>query len=211
MSKGRGYVFALGVAGSILALACFGGDAKPLPEPTPVPTVAAAPSVGGPEAVLARHAETTYQKPLVEDCTKADVAKDVGKICAAFRGERGQQRAYVVGLTFSEFTDWVILENSGSAWNVVSTLKITPDNAAVRGIPWPLRTGVEVVVSGTGQCLNVREGPGLSQKAVDCIADGVKIRLAAGPQIVDNIQWWQVEGRTGWVAGDYLRYPDALS
>ena len=78
------------------------------------------------------------------------------------------------------------------------------------GIPWPLGAGVEVVVKAGG-CLNVREGPGLSQKAVDCIADGAKIKLAAGPQVVDNIAWWQVEGRSGWVAGDYLRYPDALS
>jgi hypothetical protein len=25
----------------------------------------------------------------------------------------------------------------------------------------------------------------------------------------DGLQWWQVEGRNGWVAGTYLRYPDA--
>jgi hypothetical protein len=55
----------------------------------------------------------------------------------------------------------------------------------------------------------VREGPSLNQKAVDCIKDGTKVRLVAGPSAADGIQWWQVEGRTGWISGDYLRYPDA--
>ena len=62
---------------------------------------------------------------------------------------------------------------------------------------------------GTGQCLNVREGPGLNQKAVDCLPDGARIRIATGPAMGDDIQWWQVQGRSGWVAADFLRYPDA--
>ena len=32
---------------------------------------------------------------------------------------------------------------------------------------------------------------------------------ASIPSNADNLIWWQVEGRTGWVAADYLRYPDA--
>jgi hypothetical protein len=55
----------------------------------------------------------------------------------------------------------------------------------------------------------VRVGTTITQQAVDCIRDGTTIRLTAGPTVADNINWYQVEGRTGWVSGTYLRYPDA--
>jgi hypothetical protein len=180
-----------------------GGDATPTAEPTAVGS-------GPAEQALARHVESTLQRPFVEDCTKADQANDVNKICATFRGERQNQRAYIIGPTFSEPTQWVVMEDRGGGqWAVASTTVLNADTAAVPGIPWPLRVGAEVVVAGGNPCLNVREGPGLNQKAVDCLADGTQIRLATGPVAVDNISWWQVEGRAGWVSGDFLRYRDA--
>jgi hypothetical protein len=100
-------------------------------------------------------------------------------------------------------------QSAPGQWTLASAQNLTPDVAAVPGIPWPLRTGVDVVVAGANPCVNVREGPSLNQRAVDCIRDGTVIRLAAGPTAADNIQWWQVSGRTGWVSGDFLRYPDA--
>jgi hypothetical protein len=151
------------------------------------------------------------QKEFLDDCGKTDAAKDVGKICATFKGERGQQRAYVLGPTLSQATQWVIVEDRNSQWAVAGTQAVTPDNAVVPGIPWPLRTGADIIVASGGAppCVNVRTGPGLNQAAVDCIPNGAKIRLSAGPTDADNYQWWQVEGRTGWVVSLYLRYPDA--
>ena len=194
----------------LAGVACFGGGggADSPPAETPEPTSAAG-VPGSPEQALARYVQQTLQKPFVEDCTRADVAVDVNKVCASFRGERDQQRAYVLGLTFSEFTEWVILEKQGSEWKVASTSALNADTAAIPGIPWPLRTGVDVVVAGAQPCLNVREGPALNQKAVDCISDGATIKLSAGPLVADGFQWWQVQGRAGWVAGDFLRSPDA--
>lgn len=191
---------------SLLVLACGGGGDNPDPTPETSPT----PAGSGPvEQALARHVETTLQRAFVEDCTKADVANDVNKICATLRGERGNQRAYIIGPTFSEPSQWVILEDRGGQWVVTSLTILNADTRAVPGIPWPLRTGADLIVAGGSPCLNVREGPALNQKAVDCIADGTRVRLSAGPVVADNINWWQVEGRTGWVSGDYLRYPDA--
>jgi hypothetical protein len=198
---------ALLATGVVLAAACGGGGNKsqPTPEPSATPT-----GSGPAEQALAAYVQTTMQKQFVEDCTKADVTNDTGKVCAAFQGERQGLRAYKVGLTFSEFSQWVIMGQNGGQWSVVATVPITADTAAVPGVPWPLRTGVDVVVAGADPCVNVREGPSLNQKAVDCIPDGTKIRLSAGPTAADGINWWQVEGRSGWVAGDYLRYPDAV-
>ena len=194
-----------------LLAACGGGGKSNNAgqQPTAAPTGVT--GGGPPEAALAAYVSTTMQKDFVDDCTKTDASKDVGKICATFKGERGQQRAYVLGPTLSQGTQWVILENQGSQWNVVSSQALTPDTAGVPGIPWPLRTGVDIVVASGGDppCVNVRTGPSINQAAVDCIPNGAKIRLTAGPTEADKYQWWQVEGRTGWVVSLYLRYPDA--
>lgn len=197
-------IIAVAVAGT-LTLACGGGGKS---EPTPEPTQAT--SGSGLAEVLATYVKTNSGKDFVEDCAKADAGQDAGKICAIARGERANQRAFILGPVASQPILWVILEDRGGGqWSVVQSTNITPDTAAVPGVPWPLRTGVELVVVGSNPCVNVREGPSLNQKAVDCIRDGTKVRLVAGPSAADSIQWWQVEGRTGWVSGDYLRYPDA--
>jgi hypothetical protein len=201
-------IVVVAAACSALLFGC-GGDSDNSSEPTPEPT---APLQGsGPaEQALGQYVQNTLNKEYLEDCARADAQRDAGKICSVFRGERGNFRAYAIGATFSEGSQWVIMEQRGNQWVVASTQQITPDNAGVPGIPWPLRPGADVVVAGAAPCLNVREGPGLNQKAVDCLADGARIRVAAGPTPGDNIQWWQVEGRAGWVAADYLRFPDAL-
>jgi hypothetical protein len=198
----------------LLLAACGGGGNDNAAKPTPEAT--ATPAGSGPaEQALARYVETTLNKPYLEDCAKADTTRDVGKVCSVFRGERNNQRAYALGNTFSEGTQWAILEERNGQWNVVHTPAITRDNASVPGIPWPLRTGVDVVVVGVGGCgtvgsgLNVREGPALNQRAVDCVSEGTVVQLASGPAPGDNLQWWQLAGRSGWVAADFLRYPDA--
>jgi hypothetical protein len=189
-----------------LAIACSGGSDKKT-DAAPEATQAAS---GDPAVqALSKHVETTMGKQFVEDCSKAQAGQDTGKICSFMKGERGNQRAYTLGMVASEPSQWAILELQGTEWKVAYTQPITRDNSGVPGVPWPLKPGAEVVVAGAAPCVNVREGPALNQKAVDCIRDGTKIKLAAGPAAVDNINWWQVDGRSGWVAGDFLRYADA--
>jgi len=175
------------------------------------PTTPGAPAApaGNPVAAVAASVQQLLAKPLIEDCTKADPGRDAGKLCATARGERQGRRAYAVGPIAGQPTHWFIVEPQGNQWVISQTISLTPDNAAVPGVPWPLKVGADVVVVGASPCVNVREGPGLNQKAVDCIRDGTRIKLTAGPTNADNIIWWQVEGRTGWVSADYLRYPDA--
>ncbi len=193
----------------LLGFGC-GGDAEQSPEPTATVEVSPTPDVSGPEVVLAEYVENTLAKMFVEDCSKAVLEEDVGKICSIFRGERGNQRAYILGLTFSEPSQWAILENQGSQWRVVHTPAIRFDTAGVPGIPWPLTSGTDVVVVGAEPCVNVREGPGLDQAAVDCLEDGSVVQLSVGPIAADDFEWWQLAGRAGWVVSDFLRYPDAL-
>ena len=172
-------------------------------------TTAPAGPAGNPVAAVAASVQQLLAKPLIEDCTKADPGRDAGKLCATAKGDREGRRAYAVGPIAAQPTHWFIVEPQGNQWVVAQTISLTPDNAGVPGVPWPLKVGADVVVVGANPCVNVREGPGLNQKAVDCIRDGTRIKLTAGPTNADNIIWWQVEGRTGWVSADYLRYPDA--
>jgi hypothetical protein len=199
---------------AVLGLACGGGGddnndadstATAEAQVTPTAETPADPAIGAVQSYV----ETELQSQFVPNCAEADAATDAGKVCATLQGERESMRAYVIGQTFSEVTEWVIVEERSGSWEVVATKTITSDTAGIPGIPWPLRTGVDLVVAGSEPCLNVREAAGLNALAVDCINDGTTIQLAAGPEVVDDIEWWQVDGRAGWVSGDYLRYPDA--
>jgi len=179
-------------------------------EPTPEATQQPGGAPAGIDEALAAFVRARMNAEYAGDCSQAQTGQAAGKVCSIKRGERDNVQAYVLGPALSEPTQWALLEQRGGSWQVVYSPKITPDTRVVPGIPWPLRIGAEVVVIGTGACLNVRTEPKIAPgNAVDCIADGTRIKLASGPVDMDGIQWWQVEGRTGWVASDYLRYPDA--
>ena len=184
-----------------------GPGARGTPTPAPSPTVEA-PGFGAPEEAIAAYARDELQQEYAGDCESAKLPEDTGKLCTAFRDERDSLRAYVAGLAFSEFSTWLFVQEEGGRWQVVGKFDIHEEAAAVPGTPWPLAEGAEVVVTGTGDALNVREGPGLEAPAVDALPDGTKITLAQGPVEADGFQWWRVEGRAGWVAADWLRYPN---
>lgn len=129
-------------------------------------------------------------------------------VCSQERGEREGVRAYVLRLPLAEPSWWAFVEEVNGVPQVVSEQEITPEIRQLPGTPWPLETGVEVVVVG-GDCLNVREGPALDQAAVDCIADGTPVLLSSGPVEADGFRWWQLDGRAGWVAAEFLRYADS--
>jgi len=194
----------------VVAMTCTGGGSDNTPAATPTPEVTPTPDTSsGQSAALAQYVQSDMAATYAGDCSATDVERDVGSICSTRRGERDGVQAFVLGQTFSETTQWVMLEQQGGSWRVVDSVPITPENAGIPGIPWPLKVGAEVVVVGTGSCLNVRTEPGGT--AVDCITEGTAIQLAAGPQEANDRAWWRVEGRDGWVAADYLRYPDATT
>ena len=107
----------------------------PLPEPTPPrqPTAVPPPSghVTPEEAIAAWVAPREY----AGDCSTTTVEEDVGKVCSSFFEGSGSQLVYTVGLTFSEFGEWLLLERQGDeTWLAV-------DSAPVGGVlesPWAL-------------------------------------------------------------------------
>jgi hypothetical protein len=184
---------------------CSGGDGNDTAT-NPTPEATEAPDTTAPDGAVATYVQTTLNAQYAGPCG-GQTGADAGKICSTKLGEREGVHAYVLGPVLSEGDRWAFVEERGGSWLVVHSPAITPENRVVPGIPYPLAVGAEVEIIGTGSCLNVRTEPGGA--AVDCIADGTRIKLAAGPRDANNLQWWQVDGRNGWVAGDYLRYPDA--
>jgi len=196
-------VSALSIA-ALLAFACRDG-AGPAPDGTetgPTPTASTPP-----DEALRLYVQRRTQQSFVADCDDARRPDDVGKQCARLRGERNGLLAYELGPTFGEYTTLIILERAGGSWTIAHLENRNPNLPPVPGIPWPLEVGVTAVVAGTGDCLRVREQPGVASPQVDCIDDGETVTINAGPVEMDDLEWWQLEGH-GWAAGAWLRYPE---
>jgi len=63
-----------------------------------------------------------------------------------------------------------------------------------------------VVVTGAGDCLNVRVAPGRTNAAIVCLQDGKEMTVSGGPEIADGFRWWKVKTTLGegWAAEDFM-------
>ncbi len=66
--------------------------------------------------------------------------------------------------------------------------------------------GGEAIVRGDGDCLRLRDAPSLSGGRIDCIEDGTTLEVLEGAASADGHDWRRVRanGRTGWVAAEFL-------
>lgn len=81
----------------------------------------------------------------------------------------------------------------------------SPSPTAVTG-PGKFRGGDVAVVTGTGDCLNVRVAAGRSNDAIVCLADGSEVTVTGGPETSGDLRWWKVKTAMGegWAVEDYL-------
>jgi hypothetical protein len=70
------------------------------------------------------------------DCAATRSPQDIGKTCSKLIEERGGQRAYLVGRTFSEFSTWVFVEQTGTGWQSRGTAPLDFSSTSIE-IPWP--------------------------------------------------------------------------
>jgi len=59
-----------------------------------------------------------YGEQYAGDCGITDIETDVGKYCSSLWEDRGDSAIYAIGLTFSEFGFWVLLEQVDGDWVV---------------------------------------------------------------------------------------------
>lgn len=119
-------------------------ESTPQPEETvsPVETPAEAPPTAQPPSgyATAEEAITGYVAPseYAGDCSTTTVDEDVGKVCSSFYGGSGSQLVYLVGITFSEFGEWLLLEQQADGtWLIVDTSPVGMDMVS----PWPVASG----------------------------------------------------------------------
>jgi hypothetical protein len=220
-------IVGVAIAAVVLGLGLLDGDddsdSDTTAEASPAAGIGPTPAGANPaEVAIGEFVSTRLGASYAGDCSQATVSQQpptgatgapaapaADALCSQSRGEREQVQAYVLGRPLEEPTQWVFVEQSGASSAVTYAPPITAELQAVGGVPWPLRPGVEVVVTGADPCLNVREGPALNQAAIDCVGNGTTVVVGAGPAEADGYQWWQIEGRAGWVVSAYLRYADA--
>ncbi len=72
--------------------------------------------------------------------------------------------------------------------------------------PGKFKGGDAVIVTGTGDCLNVRVKAGRENDAIVCVKDGTELVVTGGPESASELTWWKVrtELGEGWAAEDYL-------
>jgi pimeloyl-ACP methyl ester carboxylesterase len=66
-----------------------------------------------------------------------------------------------------------------------------------------IELGSEVVVTGTGSCLNVRKEPSTQGEVTECLPDGARARVSR-KALGSEYTWWYLDGH-GWAAEEWLR------
>ena len=90
-------------------------------------------------------------------------------------------------------------EQSGGAPAAVQVAAAAPVTTQARS----------AVVQGTGACLKIRDKPSLDAAVLDCVLDGIEMRLGDAVEQSDSISWRQIPGK-GWAAADFLRRTRAV-
>jgi hypothetical protein len=97
--------------------------------------VHAALAAGSPEQAIAA-AVASRGAVYAGDCAETVSPRDLGKVCSRLVEERAGVRAYLVGRTFSEFTDWLFVARSGDAWQTIGGAPLRFYSESI-DIPWP--------------------------------------------------------------------------
>lgn len=172
-------------------------DAEDDDDSTATPTgTAEGPAPTALEAV-GRFIENTGQE-FAGLCEDADLEEDIGKVCAAERGMSGNQIAYQVGATFSEFSD-VFFVRPESGGFVVDHIEPAPCQGQLP-CPPPVGATVEIVADG---CVNARNQPSISAAINECVDGGTEATLSDGPVDADARLWVELQG-LGWVSSSFI-------
>lgn len=95
---------------------------------------------------------------------------------------------------------------AGSTTPAASATSTAPAAGTAGAATGQFDVGQTLVVTGTGDCLNVRAGPSTANDSIVCAADGTTVTVTGGPQDAQGYTWWKVQTDQGegWAVGDYL-------
>ena len=81
-----------------------------------------------------------------------------------------------------------------------------PENVELFAARDPLTAGTSAIVRAEGDCLRMREAPGLVGRQLTCLPEGSTVTVGNSVQTVDGLRWQLISagGLNGWVADQYL-------
>lgn len=107
-------------------------SAPPSAPPTGAgPDATGAPLAASPELALAGWFEAAGFA-YAGDCAAAGLDTDIGKECSSLAEDRGDERIYRSGPTFSEYTTWILVSQMDGGWQVTDSAPFEPTGAS----PW---------------------------------------------------------------------------
>jgi len=109
---------------------------KPVPTstpvaPTPVPSLPSYPPTARDNTIAVFVEE--YGEQYAGDCATTDVDTDVGKYCFQLWEDRGDSAIYVIGISFSKYSTWLLLKQADGAWIVSDWAQIQGEDMVP---PW---------------------------------------------------------------------------
>lgn len=96
-------------------------ETPPSPPTEASPTEQPLPGFATPEDALADYVMNFLKEVYAGDCDTTNIETDVGKVCSRLVEDRGDSAVYAIGLTFSEFGEWVLLVKVDDLWQVGKT------------------------------------------------------------------------------------------
>ena len=118
------------IAGVLLTLALVNAATAMAQTPEDPTPAAATPDAAVRQVVAARG------QVYAGACAATRSPTDRGAVCATLMAERAGLRAYLIGRTFAEYSEWVFVAQQGSGWRVVGTAPLDVFDTSGR-IPWP--------------------------------------------------------------------------
>ena len=115
---------AIGTGAVLLVLVVGSAVARPAAEENPAAAPAPTPEEAVGQFVAANGAA------YAGDCSAARSPQDIGAVCSKFVAQRGNVRTYLVGRTFSEFSERVFVEQDAAGWRFVSAAPLDDSAAA---------------------------------------------------------------------------------
>ena len=146
-----------------------------------------------------RYVENTGQE-FAGLCVDTTVEEDIGKLCATETGMSGDQIAFAVGPTFSEFTDLFFVRQQGEGY-VVDHIEPAPCGGE---LPCPPAPGGTIRILTDEACANARSEPSIDAAINDCLENGTQAVIISEYVEADARIWVELEDY-GWVSASFIQ------
>jgi hypothetical protein len=183
------------------------GNVTPATSTTPVGTSeatvvgATTPSVTGtplnprkPDDALAAYVQDQMRQRYIGPCPSTQAGQTPQGICSIELYRSDELLTVTIGPPFSEVVGEVVLTpGENGVWSA----------AFVARTDKPPAMGAVAIVYGAGDCLNFHAAPSKASDSLSCQQDGNRAAVIGGPQVADNITWWQLKD-LGWASAEFL-------